>query len=828
MFDTEEYEDDTLDEQRIDESLQEDESRFEIVKITGTDRELALEKLDKIGLILSETRSEAISGREDSGIEKEWLEDEEFYEGIDDANRGETSAWRGKPLGQPSAIDADNESKGSTIFVNITRSYVDATSARVSDVLLPSDKKSFSIKHTPIPELIKLSSGELSNDKRQEIILKNPADPAAQDQETQETIDSALEEIEIAKESAKKAETQIWDWQVECQFNSQGRRLIEDAAKVGSGILKGPIPSIKYKTVFKDGKVQRLSSIKPISLRVFYRNFYPDPACGENIHNGNYTWERDDITTASLIKLKGTPGYIEEQINKCVMEGPQEASKEFRAEDEFPGLRAGSAAQRKMFEIWYYYGTIRKSELINIDILSKKDDIEDYENDLLNVQLTMVNNRVIKGTLSHIQTGEFPYDMMIWQRRTGMPWGIGVARQVRPPQRIVNGAVRHMMNNAGIAGGPMMFIDTTVIRAIDGVNEIAPWKVFVAAEEYEKSGGDKTHVRDAIQFLTAPMMQGELQAIMDMGMRLAEDVTGLPQIMQGQANDRTPETLGGMQLQNRNGNVMIKRVARLYDDLVTKPHIIRYYDYILEYSEDESLKGDMTIDAIGSSTLAEQDAADQSMLDIGQFVLNPVFGKDPKKWMDELLHTRSLDPKRIEYDDEEWKGIVEQMSQPQADPRAEIEAQKIQANQQATQFKIQADQQMAQFKAQVDTEALTLKLQSDQQMMQFKAKVDQQLEQMKSLSGERKLQQTKEYDAQDKAQERQLKSEMLKYSKELDVQVKQLIEAGNDKRNMQIIQQKLQDTVMKLKTQIQLSGTVAVDPIVEPAGRAPDGQSFTK
>ena len=51
--------------------------------------------------------------------------------------------------------------------------------------------------------------------------------------------------------------------------------------------------------------------IKPTSKRIDFWNFYPDPACGENIHNGAYTWERDLLTERQIRELKGTPGYIE-------------------------------------------------------------------------------------------------------------------------------------------------------------------------------------------------------------------------------------------------------------------------------------------------------------------------------------------------------------------------------------------------------------------------------------------------------------------------------------------------------------------------------------
>jgi hypothetical protein len=751
-----------------------------------TEEEELYFRLDLLGLKLSKSRAEAIGGRQDSGIEEEWLEDEEYYEGIDDANRQELKAWRGKPLGQAVPVDEDKDDRGSTIFLNITRPYVDAVSAKVADMLVPTDDRSYSIKPTPIPELLAISKREIDKETRRDILLESPTDTEAQDKKTEKIILDAKETLKAAKDSAKKAEDQIWDWHVESQYHNHNRRLIEDAAKVGTGILKGPIPTKKTKTVFRDGEIQQISDIKPASVRIFYRNFFPDPACGENIQNGNYTWERDDITRHSLSRLIGARGYITSQIQRCIQEGPQEATKEFREDMDNPGLKSTTEAKRSMFEIWYHYGSMKRSDLLLLDLMSgktpedegthSKDSYEEW----VSIHLIMVNNRVIKATLSHMESGDFPYDVMIWQRRIGMPWGIGVARQIRAPQRMVVGASRHMLDNAGIAGGPMLFLDTTVIEAADGVNEIRPWKIWMAAEEYESSGADKKNIREAIQFLTAPMLQAELQAIIELALKLAEDVTGLPMIMRGQTNQQTPTTLGGMQIQNSNASTVLRRVAKLYDDLITTPHIRRYYDYILQYHEDDSLKGEFNVNALGSSTLVERNTADAAVIQLGQFVREPIFGKDPKKWINEMLKINKLNPERFDYEDEEWQRIVEQLSQPTADPRVEI-----------AQLKAESDQQIAQFKAQTEAELLQLK-------------------------------------AQETDRERMYKSQVLQLEKEFEQYVSELKEKGSSARNLDNIKQRIQDTVMKMKTQIALSGTEVTTPPVEPRGRAPDGQSFTK
>ncbi len=783
--------------------MSEDKKNIKVVIIEGKEFDISMDDaadaLDSIGNILSKSRSEAIEGRQNSGIEDEWLEDEEYYEGIDDANRRELTAWRGKPLGQQTIIDEDQESRGSTIFLNITRAYVDTVAARMGDMMLPTDDKAWSIRPTPKQDMEKLAKGEIPKEM-EESIVKNTKKPEQQKEQRESAINQAKQIMVRAKEAAKKAETQIWDWHIETQYTAHNRRLIEDAAKVGSGILKGPVPINSTKLVFLNGKLKQVSETKPASFRIFYRNLFPDPSCGEDIHNGNFIWERDDITQAKLIKLIGVKGYVKSQIIKVIEEGPMEAQHEYSSKSDNPGLRNYSENRKSLFEIWYYHGVMAKKDLVTIDIMSDEMDIKyGDEGDYVHVQVTMINNRVIKATIAHLENGEFPYDVMVWQRRLGMPWGIGVARQIRPAQRIIVGAMRHMMDNAGIAGGPMVYIDTNVIQADDGINEVRPWKVFIAADDAEPG---QNSPRDALQFIIAPMIQKELQAIIELGLQLAEDITGLPIIMQGQTNQKTPETLGGMMLQNRNASSVLRRVARLYDDIVTTPHIRRYYKYILQYSDDDSMKGDFNIDARGSSALIEKDAANQAMLQIGQYVMNPLFKKDPAKWLDNVLKANHIDPDTIAYDDEEWQSIVEKMAQDQPDPKlqiAELQAQTaMQLDQSQKEFATQLKKVDVQEKRDIDTRSAEVAMNKAQLDLQAKAKSDE------------------------------VKFAIAQMETELQMILTNAKEQGSDKRQIEQLKQKIQDTVLKLQTQVSLHDTEVTAPLVEPKGRAPDGQSYSK
>jgi hypothetical protein len=723
------------------------------------------ETLDKLGLALSKTRSEAMDGRELSKIENEWLEDEEHYEGIDDMNRGEISAWRGKPLGQ-AALRSDDDT-GSTVFFNITAPYCDAGAAKLGDMLLPTDDRGWSINPTPIPELISIAKGKVPLKIQNQVNEAFPDDPDKAQQTLDELVDSAKADSEEAKELAEKAQTRIDDWHVESQYAPENRLVIEDSAKRGTGILKGPIPELSRQVAFKNGELIVLDELKPVSRRVSPWNCFPDPGCGESIHNGSYHWERDDITKKQLLDLKGA-GYIDSQIDKVIEEGPYRATRDYREGDgRSDQLGLIGRETKNLFEIWYYYGLIEKEDMEAAGC----DDCDDDEP--VFGLVTMVNNRVIKTAINPLDTGEFPYDYMVWQQRSGSPFGIGISRQLRTAQRIINAAMRNMMDNAGLAGGPMWAVIQGMMEPLDGIYELAPRKGWMVGDDFDSKTDD---ISKAFSFFGMDMMQGELQAILEIGLKMAEDVTGLPMLLQGQQGD-APDTVGGMQLMNNNASTVMRRIVRLYDDNVTTPHVRRYYTYLLQHGED-SEKGEFVVEARGSSALVERDIQNQQILQMANLVTNPIYGKDPKKWMNEYLKSQRFDPKQFDYDDEDWQQIVENMSQPPQDSAMAI----AELRSQTEQFKAGMNERIKMAEIQMENE----NSERDREVTIAFKSVDQQIEAMK-LSGAKEI--------------------------------------GLDK-----IKGMLTEAVLSLNTQRELSigktvPQVAV-PATEPPGRAADGRAF--
>lgn len=793
--------------------------------------------LEQLGMVLADKRAEAIRGRQSSGIEDIWMEDEEYYEGFDEENRGEDGrgTWRQKPPGRL-APKATNTTQ-STVFPNITGPFTDAATARLADMLLPTDDRNWALSPTPIPDLVKMSKGKVPSGLMQQLTMSQaqppspsptapatsgptpspslqgvsqgtgdgaaqggapqgsapqgqmqpspagqpPAEPMNPSQQLRMAVkQAAAEQMSEARFRAELAETQIADWHAACQYNAQIRKVIEDTGRIGTGVIKGPVPVMNRRVAMVNGKMTMIEEVIPGSVWVDPWNFYPDPSCGENIHSGGYTFEKDHLTRRQLTDLKSDPDYIPEQIDACLKEGPTKASKDMSSEGRrIPGL---DAVSDQPFEVWYFHGVIDRESLEACGC-----DCSEM-GDLLDVPavVTMVNNRPIKATLNPLDTGEFPYDVMVWRRRSGHWTGIGVARQIRTPQKMIVGATRHLMDNAGIAAGPMLVFKQGSVYPADGKMGFSPRKIFYLAEDSELIDD----VRKAIGTIKIDMVLDELLKLIELGMRFAEDTTGLPMIIQGQMG-AAPDTVGGMTMLQNNATAVLRRLARTFDDRVTTPHIRRYYTWLLQWGENDEAKGDYQVVAKGSTALVERDIQAQEISAMGGIVTDVRFGADPKKWFREFLISRHYNPEKFEYDDEEWKAMVEKLSSPPPDPKLEI-----------AQINAQSRKSVAELQAEI----AALKEKNKQDMANL---------QMQFESQENALDREKDILVQ------QIESGVAQALKELE-------EAGMEKRNVDQIKQKMTDTVLKLRVQKELSGSEATTPAVEPKGRAPAGQSFTK
>lgn len=642
------------------------------------------ERILALSQILVKDRDAAVTFRLNSGIEQQWAEDQAYYEGADDNLRSEY--YKGLTAGTP--LVAKTKAKyRSKVFLNITRPYVETAASKVIEVLSPTDARPWSLEPTSIPSLPEKPSPLVQ--------ALQVAEQQAQGQPAQP--DPVEEMIKAAKRSAKGAQTWIDDKLQECDFTGHLRAIADEAARLGTGIMRGPVPearrAVKVERDPNTGaeKVTVLEEISPGSRAVSVWNAFPDPACGDNIHNGQFFIEHDNMVEKQVRDLIGQPGYIEEALRSVIEEGPKTNSTATMA--MAPHDSMDPKAQR--YHVWYYYGFLKLEDarLLKCDC----EEGDEIKNVGVPVIVTIINDTPVKAHLNPMVSGRFPYDFMCWQRVAGSPFGIGIARQIRSCQAILNSHVRAMMENAGLSTGPQIVIARGSVVPADGSWEITPRKVWLL-----KPDADIADVSQAINAFQIPSVQAELLAAIDFALKMAENVTGLPVLLQGQQGPTgVPETVGGMQILVANASSLLRRMARVFDDYLIKPHITAYYDYMMSYAEDDSIKGDFKVVAHGSTALVTRDQRNQFITQVApQLMANPAFGIDPTRLFKKIAEVAGMtDAEEIQFTPEELAALQKsQQESASLDPRvisAQVNGQaRVQVAQMANEtdkFRIQRD-----------------------------------------------------------------------------------------------------------------------------------------
>jgi hypothetical protein len=479
--------------------------------------------------------------------------------------------------------------------------------------------------------------------------------------------DLAEENIQMARKKAKAAETKIYDWMVETSYRAESRKMLFDSARIGVGVIKGPVPKVKRSVAASrvDGKIKVTfkEKIIPESVQVSPWNVFPDPTCGEKLSNGSHLFERDWVSEKQVRDLIKEPGYIKEAILAIITEGPQKSSPAVRDNGEQIESSEKDAKKGK-YEIWYFHGFIKKSEL---DLVATKAGHGDSnpdakEDDLIPVIATLINDRIIKAVPTVLESGSLPYKSFPWTRRHGHWAGIGIAEQVFAPQRMLNAATRSMLNNAGKSAGSQIVIDQLSIRPANGDWTMTPDKFWY------KTGEVQGTMKDVFEIYQIPNVTKELMEIILFALKTAEESTSIPLITQGQTGPETPETLGAAQLQNSNANQLLRSIGYSYDDYVTEPLVIDYYEYLLlDPDVSDSMKGDFNIDAHGSVAMVERAIQDATIAQMGPLTLNPAYGMDPKRWAVQMVKSKKLNPADFKYSPEEQKRLDEKP--PPEDPR---------------------------------------------------------------------------------------------------------------------------------------------------------------
>lgn len=584
-----------------------------------------MDSLNSIGGRLLKKAEAQVNARQD--IEKRWLEDIRQYHGRYNEST-ESRLTR-------------NTTGSSRIYVNLTRPKCDVIEARISEILFPSEDINWGIEPTPQPNV---GGGDAY-------------DPELWD---------------YAERAARAMQRTITDQLAECDYHDVAKAAIHDAVVMGTGILKGPVIHNRATKHWVDqGGVQMLEieyQPVPIVERVNPWDFFPDMSA-RTLEEAEFIFERRFITRKALRGLAQHEGYFTDSI-RAVLQSPPErrpSNSDYRQRlRDIIGVN--QALDETTYELWQYNGPITKDEAEVLGINFPDDPLIGMD-----VMVEFIGTQVIRAELHPLDTQDVMYSVFVLYADDSVLFGYGTPYVLRAAQTAINAAWRMMLDNSALSVGPQIVVNPDSIRPADGVFQLAPRKVWLL-NDLNRS------VSETFKVFNIDSHQPELMGIFEVARRLVEQESNISELMHGDIGQGPKQTATGLSMAMNAANTVLRGAIKRWDDKITKPLLQRFYDYNMQYTDNESIKGDFQVLARGSTALMVKETQGQALMqliNIAQSELVAPLIKFPAL-LRKIVETFRLSPDDLVYTDEEIERTQQQQAAMQQQQVVELQAQQQQ------------------------------------------------------------------------------------------------------------------------------------------------------
>lgn len=550
---------------------------------------------------------------------------------------------------------------GSEVYANLTSVKCRAASSWLRDILMATGvDRPWTITPSPVPDVPPEADEEAITQAagviRDAMLAGTPLTPD-QEQSLVRTL-RELKEARIkvyAREAAAKMADKMEDQLLEGGWLTAMAAFIDDITVYPSAILKGPVLRRKPKLTYDQNQnsnpgatpVNSSSGLGAntttpgqtpgapnVSVELVVEFERADPALiwpspGSTGPNDGYIIEKHKLTRRHLTELLGVPGYDDGAIRLVLDQHGRGGLTDWTsfansALDTARGLAstasatsgggtaAGAADPR--IDALQFFGAVSGQNLRDFGLSQTEvpDPIREYE-----AEVWLIGTHVIKAVLNGDPLARRPYYAASYEDVPDNFWGRSVYDLVAPSQSIVNAVARAIVNNASIASGPQVVINTDRLAPGESITTLVPWRLWqVTTDPFGTN-------QKPIEFFQPESRVGELMGIFKFFSELADEYSGLPKYLVGEAGG-AGRTASGLSMLMNNASRVIKQVIAGIDNNVLGPLLERLYQYNMRYALDPALKGDASVVARGASSLVAKEAAQMRRNEFLAATANPV------------------------------------------------------------------------------------------------------------------------------------------------------------------------------------------------------------
>lgn len=523
----------------------------------------------------------------------------------------------------PSKMAAIKAEGGSAIYMMLTTTKCRAASAWVRDILMPASERPWGLDPTPLADLPPEFVQPVFQQFMQQAMMQ--AQQSGQQPDPQQLMDAAESHIrqavqEKAREAAKRHEELIDDQFAEGEWDEAFEGFIDDFVTFPAAFIRGHnlrrVSSLGWMEGWQAVKTQE---IKPQWYRVSPFDMYPS-ADATTIDDGAYIIERARFTRGHLNKLIGVPSYSTESIREVLSEYGQSGLRDWlwsegeRAELEGRGHEWLTRGQT--IDALIYCGGAQGTSLLQwgVDPDEVEDPLAEYE-----VEATLIGQHVIRVKFNRDPLERRPYHKASFQPLPGSFWGTGIPELMADIQDVCNATARSLVNNLAISSGPQVEVYEDRLDPSEDPTDMYPWKV------WRTKDSNVTGNNPAVRFYQPSSNAAELMGVYDKFEMRADDATNIPRYAYG--NERVGgagNTASGLSMLMESANKGIKDAIRHIDRGVIRRVVEALWLHNMQYSDDNSIKGDVNVIPRGSSAMLIREQTHQMRSQFLQMTANPI------------------------------------------------------------------------------------------------------------------------------------------------------------------------------------------------------------
>jgi hypothetical protein len=428
-------------------------------------------------------------------------------------------------------------------------------------------------------------------------------------------------------------EKKIHDQLQESGANTHLRSMAFEMALLGTGVMKGPFAVDKeYPNWNEEGEYDPLIKTVPECSHVSVWDFYPDPEA-KSMQDAEYVVERHKMSRTQLRALKNRPYFMDDAVDMAVAKGPDYVQKSWEMVMEDDDTQPTSE-RWEVLEFWGYVDV----ELLEEQGVNIPKDLKDL--DEVNCNVWICNGEVIRFVLNPFKPTRIPYYATPYEHNPYSFFGVGIAENMDDTQTLMNGFMRMAIDNAALSGNLIIEVDET--NLVPGQDlSVYPGKVF------RRQGGAPGQAIFGTKF---PNVAQENMQLFDKARVLADESTGFPSFAHGQTGvSGVGRTASGISMLMSAANGSIRTVVKNVDDYLIRPLGKAFFSFNMQFDFDESLRGDLEVNASGTESLMANEVRSQRLMQFLQVAQNPVLAPFAK--MDyiirEIAKSMDLDPDKV-------------------------------------------------------------------------------------------------------------------------------------------------------------------------------------